>query len=269
MSTDTSNETTVLQNRYLEARFAPDGRLIHLSKPDGHNLVTGIFCHCNVIDAEGSGTLVSEDPNQADESVAFEVVEVSTNESQVARTVRRGEVEVTTLFELPPESPLLRISVSVRGRLGWQASQIAFPKVQFASGFADAFEDERDCYFDGEEIGGGRELPCWRVFFKEEAAEGVLAATRSKSDMSHFQIVEKGFDLRPHVMNTARPSRSAPGMKTVTRRSSLQRNSLSRSIPVILRRPALRRRIPEGSSLMLSNLPTPKRRVKNSTAESG
>ncbi|MDP6112223.1 MAG: hypothetical protein QGG53_10185, partial [Planctomycetota bacterium] len=95
MSTDTSNETTVLQNRYLEARFAPDGRLIHLSKPDGHNLVTGIFCHCNVIDAEGSGTLVSEDPNQADESVAFEVVEVSTNESQVARTVRRGEVEVT------------------------------------------------------------------------------------------------------------------------------------------------------------------------------
>ncbi|MDP6355666.1 MAG: hypothetical protein QF473_11215 [Planctomycetota bacterium] len=200
MSSNTSNETIVLQNRYLEARFAPDGRLIHLSRPDGQNLVTGVFCHSNVIDAEGSGTLVSEDPNQADESVAFEIVKVSVNESQVARTVRRGEVEVTIHFELPAESPLLRVTVSVRGGLGWQASLVALPRVQFASDFADAFEDERDSYFDGEEIGGGRELPCWRVFFKEGAAEGLLAATRSKFDMSHFQIVERGFDLRPHVM---------------------------------------------------------------------
>ncbi|MDA0839910.1 MAG: hypothetical protein O3B01_10855 [Planctomycetota bacterium] len=191
---------TVMQNKYVEAHFAADGRLIHLSIPGGENLISGIFCHCHMSDEEGNGFLVSEDPDRLGQAAGFEVLQVSESQSCVARMVRSGELEIEIRFELLADSPLLQVYTSVRGRPGWKASQIALPRVQFVPGFANAFEDERDCYFDGEEVGDGRELPCWRVFFKEGIASGVLAATRSKLDMSHFQIVQNGFDLRPHVM---------------------------------------------------------------------
>jgi hypothetical protein len=192
-------QNTVLQNEYIEVHFAPDGRLIHLSTPEGENLVSGIFCHCHVTDEEGNGALVSEDSNLAVVSASFETVKVSADDSHVQRTVQSGEVVVATRFELPAKSPLLRVTTSVSGGPGWKASQIALPRVQFAKGFTNAFEDERDCYFDGEEVGGGRELPCWRVFYKDGATEGLLVATSSKFEMSHFQIVESGFDIRAHL----------------------------------------------------------------------
>ncbi|HCP99187.1 MAG TPA: hypothetical protein DIT99_00125, partial [Candidatus Latescibacteria bacterium] len=38
------------------------------------------------------------------------------------------------------------------------------------------------------------------MFFRDGYHDGIIAAARCKKEMSRFQIYERGFDIRPHVM---------------------------------------------------------------------
>jgi len=120
----------------------------------------------------------------------------------VASTVRTPHVEVTRRFELDPSRPFLKVSYTVSGR--GEAADLAgpqFPHVRFSERFLSVIEgDERDLFFDGAELGRGRQLPCWRVFFLPGHRTGLLVAARSKLMMSHIQIwprIEKGRRVSP------------------------------------------------------------------------
>ncbi len=122
------------------------------------------------------------------------------------RTILRGpQAEIERCYRCAPDNPLLHISLIVRGRNAVaDLREPRFPYVKFAEDFLSVIEgDERDLFFDGAELGQGRELPCWRVFFRPGHRDGVLLATRSKRMMSHIQIwprIEKALECRPHVM---------------------------------------------------------------------
>lgn len=191
-----SDPEFVLSNEHVEARFdRASGNLTHLSEPGGAGLITGCYCHFYDDDQ-----LVTEDPLEED-GTRFEVVDVRQSGRTVEPTIRTRGVEIVKRFELLPDAPLLRASYTVRGTGEIeQAAHIGFPLIRFTDDFVDAFEDEEDLYFDGAELGDGSELPCWRVFSNAERSCGLMAATRSKYEMSHFQIYERSFDIRPHVM---------------------------------------------------------------------
>jgi len=186
----------ILANAHVEAHFcAETGNLVSLSAPGGPPLATGCFCHY----VQGA-VLVSEDPGQSNAS-RFEVARVTPSEHAVESVIGSSAVQVTRRFELDDGAPLLRAAYSVKGTGETdEIAQLGFPMVRFAEDFLDAFEDEEDLFADGAELGGGRELPCWRVFFKPGREAGLVVAARSKFEMSHFQIYERGFDVRPHVM---------------------------------------------------------------------
>ena len=186
----------VLANEHLGALACREtGSLLALGEPDGPPLVTGCFCHYVV----GAAT-VTEDPAEPD-AARFEVVSVDWSGQAVESVIRSPAVEVTRRFELENGDPLLRVSYRVRGTGALtEVAQLGFPMLRFAEDFLDAFEDDDDLYFDGAEVGGGSELPCWRVFFRAGHDDGLIVAARSKLEMSHLQIYERGFDVRPHVM---------------------------------------------------------------------
>ena len=183
----------VLRNEFLEARFE-NGVLVNLSRPSGQNLLTG--CFFKYSDGDGD---ISESPEEG--ARCLNVVEVQeTEHAIVSRFEARGLV-MTRRFELRDGSSLLNITCTIEGTGELdEINHPAFPRIVFTDDFTDAFEDEEDLFFDGAELGNGRELPCWRVFFREGHQEGLIAATRSKYEMSHFQIYERSFDIKPHVM---------------------------------------------------------------------
>ena len=184
-----------LRNAHVEARFdAESGRLVHLSGPGGPPLVTDSLCAF-----WGGETWFSE--GSVEDAQPFETVSVNVASNAVEATIRSPWIEITRRFELPEDGPLLKAAFTIRATdKAGPISGVAFPRVRFAADFADAFEDEEDLYFDGAELRDGRQLPCWRVFFKEGHREGLLLVTRSKADMSRFQITERGFDIRPQYM---------------------------------------------------------------------
>ncbi|MBI2190902.1 MAG: hypothetical protein HYU36_02815 [Planctomycetes bacterium] len=191
-------ETPVLANRHLSAQFSPEsGDLVHLGSTGRvRSLIerVGLWCldqerrswrsgHAGEKDAGSFRTLVFE--RRGDE--VFTV-----SETRVARVARR--------FRLSPSSPLLEVSVRVTpAGTGGQLFLVGFPDVRFVPGFNNPFEDERDLYFDGAELGDGREIPCWRVFFRRGYAHGLLLATRTKRDMSRLTILADGFRMYPHL----------------------------------------------------------------------
>ena len=154
-----SNEI-VLKNRWLVARFdRGDGKLTHLSAAGrGAGLATGASLRYFDQDAK---RWWSDDAGV--EGGHFGTVLVEETGAAVISVRRSAHLEVTQRYELPPGSPLLRVSVRVRG-LGGAAKlgHFAMPRIAFTAGFNDAFEDEEDLYFDGAEAGGGRELRVFR-----------------------------------------------------------------------------------------------------------
>lgn len=181
----------ILRNEYLYARFDPKvGELVHLSAdPRGDSLIDSVQNHYRL------------DGEWVEQKKHFKARNVQTGDDFVQAVSRSEHVEVTRRYELSPGDPMLRVSVTVRGfkrRTTLQAP--AFPAVSFTDDFIDAFEDDTDLYDDGVELGGGAELPCWRVFFRKGRQIGILIATRSKRDMSRFQILERGFQIKPHTM---------------------------------------------------------------------
>ncbi len=188
----------VLRNEYLTARFsAADGNLVFLAAAESErNLVEGSWAQY----AEGA-RWTSERP-ATPEARRFDAVQVQASPGAVESLARSDRIEFRRRFELRAGDPLLKVTVEATLTAGGaeDVRSVAFPKVQFTPDFTDAFEDDADLYFDGEELQGGRELPPWRVFFRTGHQEGLLAATRSKLEMSRFQILERGFEIRPHAM---------------------------------------------------------------------
>ena len=185
-----------LRNRYLVARFSEaDGQLVHLSAAGrGPGQVSRAFLRYYDFDA---CRWFSNEGTEGHAPIRAEGV--SADAVSVVSTHRSAHLEIALRFELASDAPLLAATVSVRGlggtaRLGW----LALPGLVFASDFLDVFEDPRERYDDGIELPGGRERPCWRVFFRRGYRAGLLLATRAKRDMARFDILARGFNLEPH-----------------------------------------------------------------------
>ena len=74
----------------------------------------------------------------------------------------------------------------------------ALPGIRFSPGFADTFEDERDLYCDGAELGGGRERPLLAGIFPPRLSLRTDAGYASQAQMARFNLLANGFDLEPH-----------------------------------------------------------------------
>lgn len=193
--------------------------MIYLAAGDGApNLMAGT--HCRYVDERGRQHSGEAAPSPAsafssdeletstDGAVASGVVTalaVTADGNSVEMKQQSEHLRVTVRYSLEAESPLLRVQTSVRGTGHPGALMyVATPRFVFAPGFANVYEDDHDLYYDGAELEHGRELPCWRVFFRQGHQDGLLLATRSKRQMAHFSIHLDGFDIQPHG-RTRRP----------------------------------------------------------------
>jgi hypothetical protein len=186
----------ILKNSWLTAEFdTQSGNLVGLSDAMGRTAIAG--CWCSYM----RGTQpVNENPAAPGER--FAVLDVKLSDDAVESVIGNDDIEVRRRFELPAAAPLLKVRYTVRARRpGVElARPIALPELCFAEDFLNPFEDEEDLYFDGEELGDGRELPPWRVFFRQGRRNGLIAATRCKLEMSRFQVLDRSFAIKPHVM---------------------------------------------------------------------
>jgi hypothetical protein len=187
-----------LENRHLTARISPTtGMLTHLSATGrGKGLIEESFCR--YVDCDANRWIGGNHGDAAFDPIGAAQVTHSTR--SVTSIVRTGHLTVTIQYLLPANSPLLKIHVQVKGRgPKGELGMLATPHIGFTPGFNDVFEELEDLFFDGAELGGGRELPCWRVFFRKGRRDGLLLATRTKRDMARFNILQNGFDLEPHL----------------------------------------------------------------------
>lgn len=187
----------LLQNEHLRAGFSADnGRLVFLAASG-----SDIDLVANSCSRYFESNRYTTD-NVADAGAGrFETIAVKADERAVESVVRSGLIEHRRRYALAPGSFLLQATSEVRALGGLiKIASVAMPRIEFAADFNDAFEDEEDLYFDGEELGGGMELPPWRVFFRAGRRDGVMIAARSKLDMSRLQIMERSVEIRPHAM---------------------------------------------------------------------
>lgn len=189
--------SAVLANRYLVAHFSPTtGALVRLAAAGTRtNFVDSISCRYL---ERLSDTWTGESEDDKD-TMQFTAVCVELAGSHVQSTLRSPHVTVTRRFALDSASPLLQVGLTIQTMgVAGELAMAGFPAVRFAPGFADVFEDERDLYFDGAELGDATQLPCWRVFLRKRGADGLLLVTRSKQQMSHAEILADGFRVCPH-----------------------------------------------------------------------
>lgn len=196
----------VLKNRFLEATFSDlTGNLLTLRAPWRRDpLVTALF-----MQYEAGESACSEDP-LSEGTKEFGTVRVEASQIEVSSVIQSEHLSVHRRFALEPENPLLKVFFTFRGRgESAQLQNTRLPHVRLAGDFLSVVEgDERDLFFDGAEIGGGRQLPPWRVFFLPGHRQGLLVATRSKRMMSHMQIwprLDWGVEFRPHLMCSYSP----------------------------------------------------------------
>lgn len=189
--------TITLANRYLVATFSADtGNLLGLCPPRcSSSLITHTFCKYSI----GKESF-SEDP-QDFQSKRPETVRLENGRGWIKATIHMAHLSVTKTFRLRPNHPLLEITYAVHGTAPKaKLQQPAFPCILFAEDINDITEDDHILDFDGAELGNGRELPCWRVFFRKGHRDGLLLAARCKEQMSHIQTCRKGLDILPHIM---------------------------------------------------------------------
>src|ERR1051326_4528657 len=206
-----------LQNRFLTARFSTaDGKLVHLSaRGRGPSLIASVSHR--YFDAVSSTWY--DDGNDSTNK-RIELVRCESGESSITAVRRSKHIELTLRHELRKDSPLLHVVVRLKtmGKAG-QLAYVSLPIIRFASDFNDAFEDERDLYLDGAELGNGRELPCWRVFFQRSHRSGLILATRSKENMAHFNILSRAVECEPHAHfnYSTIPKHSRPSLDSASR----------------------------------------------------
>lgn len=189
--------TFALENRHLRATFAGDtGNLLALQAQGRQaSLIDRVFCKYSI----GKDSF-SEDL-QDFQSLRPETVRLANGRDWVEATIRMEHVSVTRTFRLRPNHPLLEVAYSIHGTAPQAKLQrLAFPCILFAEDINDITEDDYILDFDGAELGNGRELPCWRVFFRKGHRDGLLLAARSKEQMSHVETYRKGLEIRPHIM---------------------------------------------------------------------
>lgn len=205
-----SDSECALGNDRVTAKFsAESGNLIYLAAPAvGQDLIASSWCHYH--DGE---TWVTESP-LGEDAKTFRVVSVGAAEDAVASVIESDAIRIRRRYSLPPGSPLIVCDLTVEPLTpDASVTHDAMPHVELEDGFNNIFEDEEDLYFDGEELPGGGELPCWRVLFREGHRDGAIVATRSKLQMSHFQFLDRGFSIRPHLMtaySSSIPLKSRP-----------------------------------------------------------
>ena len=188
-------ECIVLQNNHLTAGFSTDGKLIHFaSKGSDPSLIAG----CALGYFECQSRCWYGNTNDA-ASNAMEVVSCTSTLSSVTSVNRSKHIKWSIRYELTEKTPLMLVTVRLKttGHSG-RLMNTALPRFTFAPSFNNVFEDERDLYSDGAELGRGQELPCWRVFFQRDHTHGLILVTRSKADMAHFNVLAQGVELRPH-----------------------------------------------------------------------
>lgn len=187
-----------LQNSFLTVRFSPvDGGIRHFARRGAtESLIAGAACRYF---ENGSGQWHGPTAQDAVKAFASASIVKQTGTAIVFRHASDA-LEVLIGYGLAPRSPLLCVHVTIRGA-GVKASlpYLHTPHLHFGPGFVDSFEDDEDLYFDGAELGNGRELPCWRVFLRKGYRTGLLLATRGKREMAHFEIFADGFALKPHT----------------------------------------------------------------------
>lgn len=188
-----------LKNRFLVASLSPtDGRLVHFARSDkDDSLLKDRYCqyYDDLTEKWYGGTK----PDAIRDAFKLKSSRDGGHAS-AALSLHSPHLEVTIAYALPTDSPLLKVRIKVRGTGKPGKLQLpATPRIVFAPDFVNTFVDDQDLYFDGAELGGGRELPCWRVFFRKGHRDGLLLATRNKKEMSRFEIVADGFELRPHT----------------------------------------------------------------------
>lgn len=180
-----------LRNDKLVARFDPKtGMLAHLSSdPRGDSIIAPLYCRYRL------------DGEWFEDKKLYKPRKVEMGDDFVQTTLRSPHVEVTFRYELAPDAATLTVDCTVRGfKRRNTLEHPAFPAIDFAGDFINTMEDEADLYDDGVELGGGAQLPCWRVFFRKGRQSGLLVAARCKRDMSRLQILDAGFHVKPHTM---------------------------------------------------------------------
>ncbi len=143
---------------------------------------------------EGVGTQVDAD--------AGEVVSVKVGRGRVESVLATEHLRIKRVFTVSQGVPVLKVRYEFSAV---KACRLMDPGLLFfalAEDLNDVSRDEKDLYFDGAELGGARELPCWRVLYRAGHKRGVMVATRSKWQMSHVMYGTsgaRGIEVRPHV----------------------------------------------------------------------
>lgn len=186
-----------LRNRYYTAAFTPGGGLSQMRDCDNErplivsSNISYRFKGQTFSDVAGDSRCTARDIHFDDTCVRSVLVS--------------PHLKVTRRFTCEPDHPLLKVDLTIEpGEQPATLTDVRLPRLDFADDFASVIEgDEHDLYFDGAELGDGRQLPCWRVFFCNGHQRGLLIAARSKAMMSHIQIwphAEPCVECRPHLM---------------------------------------------------------------------
>ncbi|MBI4025355.1 MAG: hypothetical protein HY360_10280 [Verrucomicrobia bacterium] len=186
----------ILQNQRNHAGFDDvTGNLLELRSGASAPSLIGAMFGWHLSD----GVKTSEKP--AENEKPFHVEKLTGGDGAVEAVLRSDRIKLIRRFELRERDSLLRARYRIEPNPGVKSLERGvFPRIDFTPDFADAYEDDRDCYSDGAELGNGREMPCWRVFFKQGEETGLILAARSKFQMSHFLIGARSLDCLPHVM---------------------------------------------------------------------
>jgi hypothetical protein len=193
-----------LKNRYLEARFDPTtGALIHLSAAnDATSLIKVAGSRY-----EGPQGTVGEGFWPEDRH-RFEFAQVTPrlDQGMVESQLRCRILLIRRTFTLSPQSPLLKVTCTAEALADPQQTKAisilpALPQFDFTDDFVDAFEDEKDLFFPGLEIGPGIESAPWHVFFRNGHRDGLILAARSKRRMAQIAFHSRGFRGTPHSCN--------------------------------------------------------------------
>lgn len=188
-----------LSNRFYHAEFTTEGGLIRLRANGSHR---PMVIASNVSYSVHRRTY--SDTTDAAER-GFTIREVGVEANSIHSVLISPHLKITRRFRCEPDHPLLTIDLLIEaGRKKATLADVRLPQIMLADDFLSVIEgDERDLYFDGAELGSGRQLPCWRVFFHKGHRHGLLLATRSKRMMGHIQIwprTERCLECRPHLL---------------------------------------------------------------------
>ncbi len=195
----------VLSNKFFAATFDDRGALLALTPGgNGDGAATGrAIVERTWVHLRTAGGLVSEDAAaqgvQMVGAAAPEVLSVKLGKMAVSTEMATADVGITRVFSIMAGSPLMKVRYEFRAARDCTLVDPGLLHIALAGDLNDVSRDEKDLYFDGAELGEGRELPCWRVLYRMGHKTGVMVAARSKWQMSHVMYKAKSMEVRPSV----------------------------------------------------------------------